>query len=89
MAKSFKLEIITPSKKFFSGDVEHVICKTPIGFEGFMADHTYTVKLLEEGVLRFKLSGSGEKDWKIAHAGNGFIDVKDEVIIYTDFVDWN
>ncbi|MBQ0004761.1 MAG: F0F1 ATP synthase subunit epsilon [Clostridiales bacterium] len=89
MAKSFNLEIITPSNRFYSGEVEHVICKTPVGFEGFMADHTYTVKLLEEGVIRFRESGSGENDWKVAKAQGGFIDVKGDVIVYTDAIEWN
>ena len=37
MAKSFHLEIITPSKTFYRGQCEMVIVPTPEGQEGFMA----------------------------------------------------
>ncbi|MDD5823372.1 MAG: F0F1 ATP synthase subunit delta [Firmicutes bacterium] len=88
MAKTFNLDIITPSKKFYSGEVEHVIVRTPAGYEGFLADHTWTCKLLDEGTIRFIEKGAGEKDWKYAKATGGFIDVKESVIIYTDDIDW-
>lgn len=89
MAGNFKLEIITPSKNFYSGQVEHVICRTTEGFEGFMADHTWTCKLLDSGVIRFKESGASDNEWKIANAKGGFIYTKGDVIIYTDDVEWN
>ncbi|MBR5088014.1 MAG: hypothetical protein IK093_01160, partial [Ruminiclostridium sp.] len=37
MAKKVNLEIITPSKVFYRGDVELVIVRTLSGDEGFMA----------------------------------------------------
>ena len=53
MAKSFKLEVITPSKLFYKGDVEIVIVRTLEGEEGFMADHSWACKLLDVGELWF------------------------------------
>ena len=49
---SFKLEVMTPSKRFYSGEVEHIIVTTQDGKEGFMADHEWTCKLLDAGQLR-------------------------------------
>ena len=88
MANTFNLDIITPSKKFYSGEVEHLICKTPAGYEGFLAGHSYTCTMLEEGTIRFREAGSGENDWKLAQSIGGFIDVKDGVIVYADDIRW-
>ena len=41
MASSVRLEIITPSKKFYQGDVELVIVRTLEGDEGFMKGHAW------------------------------------------------
>ena len=70
MRKTFWLDVITPSKKFFSGEVEEVIINTPVGKEG-------------------RELGAAEDDWKIASAAGGFLDVKDNMIIYTDTIEWD
>lgn len=89
MANTFDLEIITPSKRFYGGEVEHVICKTGEGYEGFLANHAWTCKLLDAGKLRFREKGAKEDVWREASAAGGFIDIKDSVIIYTDAVEWD
>jgi len=86
MPKSMQLEVITPSKLFYKGDVELVIARTLTGDEGFMAGHTWAVKLLDAGELWFQEAGS--KDFKIAALAGGFIDVKDDIIIFTDAAEW-
>lgn len=86
MAKSFKLEVITPSKVFYMGDVELVIARTLTGDEGFMANHTWACKLLDAGELWIQEAGS--KDFKVAAIAGGYIDVKDYVIIFTDAAEW-
>ena len=88
MAGTFTLDIITPSEKFYSGEVEHVICKTQQGYEGFMADHTWTCKLLDAGTIRFREKGSSENEWKRASSVGGFLDVKDSILIYADAIEW-
>ena len=77
MRKTFWLDVITPSKKFFSGEVEEVIINTPVGKEGFLAKHSWTCKLLDAGELWIRELGAAEDDWKIASAAGGFVDVKD------------
>jgi len=86
MAKTFKFEIITPERKFFSGEVELVVVKTLSGEEGFMADHAWACKLLaENGSLHFRGTDGIEKTAQIS---GGFIDVKDSILVFTDKADW-
>lgn len=81
-----QLEVITPSKLFYKGDVELVIARTLDGDEGFMAGHTWAVKLLDAGELWFQEAGA--KDFKIAALAGGFIDVKGDIVIFTDAAEW-
>jgi len=86
MANSVKLEIMTPSKRFYSGDVELVIVRTLVGDEGFMANHAWATKLLDVGELWIQEAGS--KDYRIAAISEGFIDVKETIVIFTDAAEW-
>ena len=86
MAKAFLLEIVTPEKRFYSGDVEIVIAGTLTGEEGFMADHIWGCKLLDEGELWFR--EAGEKEYRIAAISEGFIDVRGDVLVFTDSAEW-
>ncbi len=86
MAKSFVLEVVTPSKLFYMGNVEMVIARTLAGDEGFMANHAWACKLLDVGELWIQEEGC--KDFKIAAIADGYIDVKDNIIIFTDAAEW-
>ncbi|MEG1583703.1 MAG: F0F1 ATP synthase subunit epsilon [Anaerovorax sp.] len=86
MAKSVLLEVITPSKLFYMGTVEMVIARTLQGDEGFMADHSWACKLLDVGELWIQEEGS--KDYKIAAVAGGYIDVKENIVIFTDAAEW-
>ena len=86
MANGFSLEIVTPEKHFYTGDVEIVIVRTLSGEEGFMAGHTWACKLLDTGCLWFRETGS--KDFKAAAISNGFIDVRRDVLVFTDSAEW-
>jgi F-type H+-transporting ATPase subunit epsilon len=87
MAKPVKLEVITPSKLFYKGEVELVICRTLEGEEGFMANHTWACKLLDVGELWIQECGSG--DFRIAAISGGYIDVKDSIVLFTDAAEWS
>ena len=87
MPKSYKLHVITPSKMFYEGAVEMVIVKTPSGEEGFMANHAWACKLLDTGPLW--IQEAGQKDFKSAAISGGFIDVMEDIIIYTDTAEWH
>ena len=84
---SIKVEIITPSKLFYRGDVDLVIVTTLDGDEGFMAGHCWGCKLLDIGELWIQEAGEG-KEWRVAAISGGFIEIKDSIIIYTDAAEW-
>ncbi len=86
MPKSMRLEVITPSKLFYRGDIELAIVRTLTGDEGFMANHSWAVKLLAAGELWIQEAGA--KDFKIAALAGGYVDVKDNIMIFTDAAEW-
>ncbi|MDR3072777.1 MAG: ATP synthase F1 subunit epsilon [Clostridiales Family XIII bacterium] len=86
MANSFKLQIVTPDKLFYEGEVEMVIVRTLTGEEGFMAKHTWATKLLDVG--RTWIREKGSQELKLASTAAGFIDVRDSVTIFTDAAEW-
>lgn len=86
MAKSFMLEVVTPSKLFYMGEVEMVIARTLQGDEGFMADHTWACKLLDVGELWIKEKDSN--DYIFAAVAGGYIDVKENIVLFTDAAEW-
>ena len=83
---TIKLEIITPSKKFYNGEVELVIVRTLTGDEGFMAGHAWACKLLDVDAMWIREPES--KEFRVAAIAGGYIDVKDTIIIYTDAAEW-
>jgi F-type H+-transporting ATPase subunit epsilon len=89
MANSVKLEIMTPSKMFYRGEVELVIARTLQGDEGFMHGHSWACKLLDIGELWIQEKGKAKNDFRVAAVAGGFIDVKDSIVIYTDAVEWS
>lgn len=86
---SVRLEVITPSKLFYRGEIEMVIVTTLDGDEGFMAGHSWACKLLDVGELWIQEKGAAKNEWKVAAVAGGFIDVKDSIVIYTDAVEWS
>ncbi len=86
MSKSVLLEVITPSKLFYKNKVEMVIANTFTGEEGFMANHTWACKLLDVGYLWIKEEGATE--FKAANIAGGYIDVRDNFVVYTDAAEW-
>ena len=86
---SVRLEVITPSKLFYRGEVELVIVTTLDGDEGFMAGHVWACKLLDVGELWIQEKGAAKNEWRVAAVSRGFIDVKDSIVIYTDAVEWS
>jgi F-type H+-transporting ATPase subunit epsilon len=86
MANFIKLEVVTPERLFYEGDVELVIARTLLGDEGFMANHAWACKLLATGELW--IQEKGEKGFKIAAISGGYIDVQKTIVIFTDSAEW-
>jgi|SRR3989339_337253 len=85
MPTTFHLEIITPYKLFFEGEVEMIIIKTTNGEVGILADHIPMVTPIDIGNIRIKQDGI----WKEAVLTEGFIEIKDNIsIILTDTAEW-
>lgn len=91
MSKLVKLEIMTPSKVFYRGMVKMVIVRTLEGDEGFMAGHSWACELLDVGELWIQEENENSQDdgWRVAACAGGFIDVQDNIIIYTDAAEWS
>ena len=88
MANTVKLEIVTPEKHFYRGEVELVIARTLNGDEGFMAGHTWGCKLLDIGELWSREPEAEANTYKLAAVGGGFIDIKESIIIFADSIEW-
>ncbi len=85
MAQKFQLEIVTPDRHFFSGEVEMVVVRTTEGDEAYMADHMWTVVPLKTGVLKIKENDKIKK----AFCSGGFIHVKEGLTtIVADSAEW-
>lgn len=86
MAPTFKLEIVTPERVFFSEDVEMVVVKTPQGEIGILAGHIPLVVAVAVGNGRIKKENG---EWVEAVLTEGFMEVKqDKTIIFTDTAEW-
>ncbi len=85
MSSEFELEIITPERKFFSGQVEMVILKTTEGEIGILKGHMPMVAAVAVGPIRIKKEG----EWIEAVLTEGFMEVKpDKTVILTDTAEW-
>lgn len=81
----FRLEIITPEKKFFDGVCESLIFETPTGKLGVLASHQPMVAAISAGEIRFKTGG----EWKVCMTAEGFAEIRpDETVINTQVVEW-
>ena len=86
MAK-FRLEIITPERRFYDGEVDSLVIDTGDegGKLGILAGHTPMVAALAIGSIRFKADG----EWKTCFCSEGFVEVRpDETFINAQAVEW-
>lgn len=85
MANLLKLEIVTPDRSFFSGDVEMVVVRTTEGDIGVLFDHEPLVAPLSVGAVRIKQDGK----FRAAACSGGFISVDEDIAtIITDTAEW-
>ena len=86
MASSvFPLEITTPTRSFFSGDVHMLIITTPTGKMGIMRHHTPMIVAVESDVIALTIGGSVKQ----ASVTSGFLEITDEkVILLVDSAEW-
>ena len=83
--ETFFLEVLTPERKFFSGEAEGVIFKTVDGEMGVLAKHAPTVVAVDVGTLKINLQGK----WIEALVTEGFAEIMpDKVVILTDTAEY-
>ena len=71
MATPYKIDIITPERMFYSGEIESLVLDTPDGKRGIMAGHTPMIVAVAIGEIDLKIDGK----WKKAFSSEGFIEV--------------
>ncbi len=81
----FKLEIITPEKKFFDGETEQIIVRTTVGDVGILNGHEPYCAALGIGQIRVMMDG------KLRHAATsgGIIKVsREKTVVLVDSCEW-
>ncbi len=85
MAKQFKFQVVTPSRVFYSDEVEMIIFNTENGEMGVMANHVPMLIANKPCVLTMEK----EKEKKYAYISEGFIEVSlDKVTAIVDEAEW-
>ena len=83
--RTFFLEIITPEKTFFRGEVESIHIPSVGGSCTVMAGHQPMVFAVEPGTIRITADGKTRE----AFMSEGFIEVRpDETIAFSQAVEW-
>ena len=72
MARAFQIEIITPEKCAYSGEVTSLMAPGEIGYLGILADHAPLVTPLKKGRISVRLVDRSERVWEI---DRGFLEV--------------
>jgi len=85
MPSKYTLEIITPERIFFKGEVESVIIPTPDGYMSIWKNHEPLVAAIKVGEMKLQVDG----EWKQCSTSDGFVEVRpDETIIFSQAVEW-
>lgn len=85
MPAKYTLEIITPERIFFRGEVESVILPTPDGYMSIQKMHETMVAAITVGDMKLQIDG----EWKQCTTTDGFVEVRpDETIIFSQAVEW-
>lgn len=85
MAATFRLQVLTPSRKFFDEDVEMVVVKTTDGEIGVMKGHAPLVVAIATGPMRIQVGG----EWKEAALTEGFMEITQEkAVMLVDTAEW-
>lgn len=86
MGNKYVLEVVTPDREFFKGDVVFSIVRTTEGDLGILYDHEPFVAPLKVGALRIK---DDSESFKWAACSSGFITVDPSgVKVIVDSAEW-
>ena len=85
MEKSFMLNIVTPDREFFSGNIESLIINTPSGEAGILYHTLPMVTVLKSGTIKMKRNGR----WMEAVNSDGFVSVtREKVTVLSQNCEW-
>jgi F-type H+-transporting ATPase subunit epsilon len=85
MPAKYMLEVITPERIFFRGEVESVIIPTPDGFMSIQKMHEPMVAAVSIGTMKLLVDG----EWLECTTSEGFVEVRpDETIIFSQTAEW-
>ena len=76
MAKTFKLEIVSPDRKLFDSEVEGLVVPAHEGYLGVLAGHAPLLSILQPGEIAARVDGKAQY---FATSG-GFMDVQPKVV---------
>ncbi|HAN09795.1 MAG TPA: F0F1 ATP synthase subunit epsilon [Clostridiales bacterium] len=83
--KKIRLQISTPDRDFYNGDVDMVVVKSVTGEMGILPHHLALATILDVGILKIK----NENVEKQAVLNGGFMEIKNSVVsILTDSAEW-
>ncbi len=83
---TFKLEMFTPQKQFFSDEAEAVTVTAADGELSVLKGHQPMIVALPPGEVKIKLTNG---EWKNAFVSDGFMEVRlEDVIIFSHFAEW-
>lgn len=86
MSALYQLDIITPERQFYSGQVEEVVIDNPGGKMGVLAGHVPMVAAVAIGEITIK---NQEGEWLTCFTSDGFMEVRpDNVVIMAQVVEW-
>jgi len=74
---TFHLEVLTPTRQFFSGEVESLVVPILDGEYGVQVGHEPIVTIVEPGTLRYKVDGN----WEIAAVTSGIAEIMPEYTV--------
>lgn len=83
--KTFFVEMITPERLFYKGNIEQLVVETVDGFMGILAGHVPTVTALKNGSIRFYADGK----WNEVANSAGFVEIRpDETVVLAQALEW-
>ncbi|MDF2503791.1 MULTISPECIES: F0F1 ATP synthase subunit epsilon [Clostridium] len=86
MSSKIKLSILTPTEKFYAGDISEVNTSTMTGDIGILPEHSSFIGLLKPTVTKFKIEDGSEKS---LFTSTGIVKVtKEEIQIIVDDAEW-
>ncbi len=86
MAKQFQVEILTPEKTIFAGQISSLVVPAALGYLGVLAEHAPLVANLTPGKIHFNPGAS--QNGIINNRGQGFLEVtKNKATLLLDSAD--